>query len=161
MNDARHAVLVESGGHEQHQLLHPLWDDRRGHAGGEPAPAHPEQVELLDPQPVDRLDRPPAERVVLVVHADRRALHRLAGQVEADQAVAGHERGEFGLLRALTARRSYFEASLSLVNSQVALRQADVLITGLLLSDGLTAPPDTEAANPLDTGLRDQALTGE
>ena len=64
-------------------------------------------------------------------------------------------------LRALTARRSYFEASLSLVNSQVALRQADVLITGLLLSDGLTAPPDTEAANPLDTGLRDQALTGE
>lgn len=74
---------------------------------------------------------------------------------------AGYERGEFDLLRALTARRSYFEANLALVNSQVALRQADVLLSGLLLSDGLSAPPDSEAANSLDTGLRDQALSGE
>lgn len=74
---------------------------------------------------------------------------------------AGYERGEFDLLRALTARRSYFEANLAVVSSQVALRRADILLSGLLLSDGLSAPPDTEAANPLDTGLRDQALTGE
>ena len=58
-----------------------------------------------------------------------------------------YARGECDLLRALTARRSYFRGSLSLVNSQVALRQADVL-----LSDGLAAPPDTEATNLLDAG---------
>lgn len=69
--------------------------------------------------------------------------------------------GQFGLLRALTARRSYFEGNLALITSQVSLQQADILLSGLLLSDGLTAPPDSEAANPIDTGLRDQALSGQ
>ena len=75
---------------------------------------------------------------------------------------AGYERGEFDLLRALTARRSFFEANLALISSQVALREADVTLSGLLLADGgLNDVPDSEAGSLVDPGLRDQAISGE
>jgi cobalt-zinc-cadmium efflux system outer membrane protein len=65
------------------------------------------------------------------------------------------------LLRVLTARRSYFETNLAYVNSLVSLRQADVAITGLLLTGGLDDVPDAGGGNLQGVGLRDEALSGQ
>lgn len=73
----------------------------------------------------------------------------------------GYRQGEFDLLRVLTARRSYFETNLAYVNSLVSLRQADVAITGLLLSGGLDDVPDAGGGNLQGVGLRDEALSGQ
>ena len=71
----------------------------------------------------------------------------------------GYQHGEFDLIRVLTARRSFFETSLAYVNSQVALRQAEVAISGLLLAGGLDDVADIEGGEAV--GLRDQALSGQ
>lgn len=64
------------------------------------------------------------------------------------------EGGEYDFLRVLTARRAFFDASISYVDAQQRLATADAMIEGLLLSGGLMQP----ASTPLSTGLRDQAL---
>jgi cobalt-zinc-cadmium efflux system outer membrane protein len=65
--------------------------------------------------------------------------------------------GEFGFLQVLTARRTYFDASLLLIDARRDLSQAAALIDGLLLSGGLNDTVDT----PEDDGLRGQALSGQ
>lgn len=72
-----------------------------------------------------------------------------------------YRQGEFDLIRALTARRSFFETNLAYVSSLVALRQADVAITGLLLTGGLNDVPDAGGGNLQGVGLRDEALSGQ
>ena len=64
---------------------------------------------------------------------------------------------QFDFLRLWTARRSYYEARVDYLNAVVDLRQAEVLIDGLMLTGGLGEVQDTT----LDDGLRDAALTGE
>ncbi|MEX1026981.1 MAG: TolC family protein [Candidatus Paceibacterota bacterium] len=73
----------------------------------------------------------------------------------------GYRVGEFNLIRVLTARQSYFESSLAYVRSQVALRQVDVKIAGLLLTGGLDGVPDVTGSNLRGIGLRNQALGGQ
>jgi len=63
--------------------------------------------------------------------------------------------GEYDFLRVLTARRAYFDASISYVNALRDFAAADARINGMLLTGGLTGPSDT----PLSTGLRGQALS--
>lgn len=72
-----------------------------------------------------------------------------------------YEVGEVNFLRVLTARRSYFETSLRYVDALIALRQANVVLEGFVLTGGLTDVPDigTRALNSL--GQRDQALGGQ
>jgi cobalt-zinc-cadmium efflux system outer membrane protein len=65
--------------------------------------------------------------------------------------------GEFDFLQVLVARRTFFEAKLASVSARSELAAAGALIDGLLLSDGLGDVRDTDA----DTGLRDQALSGQ
>ena len=85
-----------------------------------------------------------------------------AAQENLELTEIGYERGEFDLLRALTARRSFFEANLALVTSEVALREAEIAVDGLLLTDGgLIEVPDSEVGSLVDLGLRDQAISGE
>jgi outer membrane protein, heavy metal efflux system len=52
----------------------------------------------------------------------------------------GYRLGEFDFLRVLTARQTYFQTNVEYRRSLVALRQASILLDGLLLSGGLTAP---------------------
>jgi cobalt-zinc-cadmium efflux system outer membrane protein len=77
-----------------------------------------------------------------------------------DMTARGYELGRLDLLRVLTARRTYFESSLAAVRAQASLRQAEVALTGLLLTGGLNDVPDlaTELGGP---GNRDQALNGQ
>lgn len=71
----------------------------------------------------------------------------------------GYRQGEFDVIRALTARRSYFETNLAYVSAQVSLRQTDVAINGLLLSGGLNDVPDTGGSSLQGVGLRGEALS--
>lgn len=75
----------------------------------------------------------------------------------------GYKQGEFDFLRVLTARRTYFETNLRSVDSQIALRQADVILSGLLLRGGLndTVNPGVGAGVLGGVGQRGQALGGQ
>lgn len=68
-----------------------------------------------------------------------------------------YEAGEFDFLQVLVARRTFFDSNLEFVKSQTALAVASSLVDGLVLSGGLDATRDTE----FDSGLRDQALSGQ
>lgn len=68
------------------------------------------------------------------------------------QAQAG---GEYDFLRVLTARRSFYDASINCVDACQALTVADAKINGQLLTGGLNGTIET----PLSTGLRGQALS--
>jgi cobalt-zinc-cadmium efflux system outer membrane protein len=72
----------------------------------------------------------------------------------------GYTEGEYDFLRVLIARRSYFESQLAYGRSLVALRKADVVISGLLLTGGLNDVPDVSwGAHGM--GSRGQALSGQ
>lgn len=68
-----------------------------------------------------------------------------------------YKAGEFDFLQVLIARRTYFDANLEFVTAQVNLAKASVLIDGQVLAGGLDTTRDTE----FDSGLRDQALSGQ
>jgi cobalt-zinc-cadmium efflux system outer membrane protein len=53
---------------------------------------------------------------------------------------AGYQRGEFDLLRLLTAQRTFAETNTQFVQSQIQLRSAIARIDGLLLTGGLSEP---------------------
>jgi cobalt-zinc-cadmium efflux system outer membrane protein len=72
----------------------------------------------------------------------------------------GQELGALDLLRVLTARQTYFQSALAAVRAQVALRQAEVTISGLLLTGGLNDVPDI-GSDVGGLGNRDQALSGQ
>ncbi|HUG92423.1 MAG TPA: TolC family protein, partial [Planctomycetaceae bacterium] len=72
----------------------------------------------------------------------------------------GQELGRLDLLRVLTARQTYFQSALAAVRAQVALRQAEVVLAGLLLTGGLNDVPDI-ASDVGGVGNRDQALSGQ
>ncbi len=71
-----------------------------------------------------------------------------------DQAYAA---GEFDFLQVLVARKTFFEQNIEFVKSQAALAEASSLVEGMVLTGGLDASRDTE----FDSGLRDQALSGQ
>jgi len=58
---------------------------------------------------------------------------------------SGYERGEFDLLRLLTAQRTFAETNTQFIQSQVQLRSATARIDGLLLTGGLSEPVATES----------------
>jgi cobalt-zinc-cadmium efflux system outer membrane protein len=68
-----------------------------------------------------------------------------------------YQLGEFDFLQVLVARKTYFDANLEYVSSQLKLASATTLIDGSVLSGGLDSTRDTE----FDSGLRDQSLTGQ
>ncbi len=70
----------------------------------------------------------------------------------------GYQQGEFDFLRVLTARRTYFETNLRYVQSLIAWRKADVMLSGLLLSGGLDDVGDLSGGAG---GLRGMALGGQ
>lgn len=72
----------------------------------------------------------------------------------------GYIQQEFDFLRVLTARRTYFEASLANVRSLVGLRQSEVAIAGLVLSGGLNDVPDISQGVG-GVGNRGQAFSGQ
>ena len=72
----------------------------------------------------------------------------------------GYTKGEFDFLRVLIARRSYFESNLAYVRSLVALRKADIVISGLLLTGGLSDVPDVSWGVG-GVGSRGQAFNGQ
>lgn len=82
-------------------------------------------------------------------------------QENLDLTEEGYRQGEFDIIRVLTARRSFFETNLAYISSQVSLRQADVSISGLLLTGGLDDVPDAGGGNLQGVGLRDEALGGQ
>ncbi len=53
---------------------------------------------------------------------------------------SGYERGEFDLLRLLTAQRTFAETNTQFIQSQIQLRSATARIDGLLLTGGLSEP---------------------
>lgn len=53
---------------------------------------------------------------------------------------SGYERGEFDLLRLLTAQRTFAETNTQFIQSQIELRSAIARIDGLLLTGGLSEP---------------------
>lgn len=65
--------------------------------------------------------------------------------------------GEFDFLQVLVARRTFFDTNLEFVKAQTALAEASSLVDGMVLSGGLDATRDTD----FDSGLRDQALSGQ
>ena len=65
--------------------------------------------------------------------------------------------GEFDFLQVLVARRTYFDSNLAYLNAQSDLAQASSLVDGMVLTGGLDSTRDTE----FDSGLRDQALSGQ
>ena len=73
----------------------------------------------------------------------------------------GYKQSEFDLIRALTARQSYFQSSLAYVEAKIAQRQSEVAITGFLLEGGLNDVQDTQGANLKGLGLRSQSLGGQ
>ncbi len=64
---------------------------------------------------------------------------------------------QFDYLRLWTARRGYYEARIDSLNAVVDLRQAEVLIDGLMLTGGLNNVEDTS----MDDSLRGAALSGQ
>ncbi|HUG90731.1 MAG TPA: TolC family protein [Planctomycetaceae bacterium] len=77
-----------------------------------------------------------------------------------DLTARGYELGQLDLLRVLSARQTYFESSLAAIRAAVALRQAEVVLSGMLLTGGLNDVPDlpTDAGG---AGNRGQALSGQ
>ena len=74
----------------------------------------------------------------------------------------GYKQGEFDFLRLLTARRTYYETSLRYVDSLIELRQAEVLLSGLLLTGGLDNVRNiSPGADDGAGGLRGMALSGQ
>ena len=69
--------------------------------------------------------------------------------------------GQINFLRVLTARRTYFEANLRYVEALIALRQANVVIDGFVLTGGLTDVPDIGSRALNGLGQRGQALGGQ
>ena len=69
--------------------------------------------------------------------------------------------GQINFLRVLTARRTYFEANLRYVEALIALRQANVVIDGFVLTGGLTGVPDIGSRALNGLGQRGQALGGQ
>ena len=63
--------------------------------------------------------------------------------------------GQYNFLRVLTARRAFFDATISCVDASEQLAIADARIRGFLLTGGLSSPVKT----PLSTGLRGQTLS--
>ena len=72
----------------------------------------------------------------------------------------GYKQGEFDFLRVLTARRTFFEVSLNYVDSLVALKQSNVVLSGLLLTGGLNDVRDISQGVG-GTGNRGRALSGQ
>ncbi len=72
----------------------------------------------------------------------------------------GYRQGEFEFLRVLTARRTFFESTQSYVTSLIALRQAEIQISGLLLTGGLNEVGDISPGAG-GTSQRGQALNGQ
>lgn len=72
----------------------------------------------------------------------------------------GYRQGEFEFLRVLTARRTFFESTQSYVTSLIALRQAEIQISGLLLTGGLNDVRDI-GQGAGGTSQRGQALNGQ
>ncbi len=68
-----------------------------------------------------------------------------------------YKAGEFDFLQVLVARKTFFDANLEFVTSQLNLAKASVLLDGQVLTGGLDSTRDTE----FDGGLRDQALSGQ
>ena len=64
---------------------------------------------------------------------------------------------QFDFLRLFTARRSYYDARIGLLNALVDLRQAEALIDGLLLTGAFNDLEDTV----IDDDLRGEALSGQ
>ncbi len=79
-------------------------------------------------------------------------------QENLDLTEEGYEQGEFDFLRVLTARRTYFETNVRYVRSLIALRQADVILSGLLLTGGLD---DVQDIGSGAGRLRGMALGGQ
>ncbi|MFQ5730688.1 MAG: TolC family protein [Planctomycetaceae bacterium] len=69
--------------------------------------------------------------------------------------------GQVNFLRVLTARRTYFEANLLYVDALIALRQANVVIDGFVLTGGLTDVPNIGSRVLKSIGQRGQALGGQ
>ncbi len=72
----------------------------------------------------------------------------------------GYRQGEFEFLRVLTARRTFFEATQSYVSSLIAMRKAEIEVSGLLLTGGLNDVPDISQGAG-GTAQRGQALNGQ
>ena len=72
----------------------------------------------------------------------------------------GYRQGEFEFLRVLTARRTFFETTQSYVSSLIAMRQAEIEISGLLLTGGLNDVSDISQGAG-GTTQRGQALNGQ
>lgn len=118
---------------------------------------------------VERLQLSLRVRLAEALRADRTArvqVERYRGEIlprareTLDLIEQGYKLGEFDFLRVLTARRTYFDTNLAYVRALTDLRRAEVVISGLLLTDGLSDVPDIEAGlRGID--LRDQALGGE
>lgn len=66
----------------------------------------------------------------------------------------GYTRGEFDLLRLLTAQRTFAETNVAYVTAQVALRSALAQVDGLLLTGGLDEPPAPQGVG-VSAGLSD------
>jgi outer membrane protein, heavy metal efflux system len=72
-----------------------------------------------------------------------------------------YKAGQVSFLRVLTARRTFFEANLRYVEALIALRQANVVIDGYVLTGGLTSVPDIANRTLSGTGQRGQSLSGQ
>ncbi|HEX6985807.1 MAG TPA: TolC family protein [Planctomycetaceae bacterium] len=66
----------------------------------------------------------------------------------------GYTRGEFDLLRLLTAQRTYAETNVTYIAAQVELRSALARVDGLLLTGGLDEPPAPQGVG-VSAGLTD------
>jgi len=78
-------------------------------------------------------------------------------QQSLDLSEKAYSAGEFSYLQVLTARRTYFDATMVVIDAKRDLAKASAAIDGLLLSGGLDATSDT----PEDDGLRGQSLSGQ
>ncbi len=72
----------------------------------------------------------------------------------------GYRQQQFDFLRVLTARRTYFETNIKFIRSLVDLRQAEVAVSGLVLSGGLSNVRDISQGVG-GVGNRGQALSGQ
>lgn len=72
-----------------------------------------------------------------------------------------YEGGQISFLRVLTARRTYFETALKAVESRIALRTAEVILDGYVLTGGLTEVPNFANRSLSTAGQRGQALNGQ
>ena len=70
-----------------------------------------------------------------------------------------YQGGQISFLRVLTARRSYFESNLQAVESRIALRQAEVILDGYVLTGGLTEVPNFATRSLSTAGQRGQSFS--